>query len=191
MTHPARFVITQKTFCKRQPGSTSSRPIGGSAAAVVGADRIRPQHKAPLWGACVPGRLLVDPYKAYAFIRVLPEIRGCGRILSAPTRRMRSSGYFLKSGVSGGFYPPLQSVCEPVSGQYRTGRVREPMYWYKPCALLSGGTAARADSIRPYNPCGRLAPFNGLLYCGTGRGDCSSTPAKINFVNSVCFLHSS
>ena len=42
------------------------------------------------------------------------------------------------------------SVCEPVPGQYRTGRVREPMYWYKPCALLSGGTAARADSIRPY-----------------------------------------
>ena len=25
------------------------------------------------------------------------------------------------------------------------------MYWYKPCALLSGGTAARADSIRPYS----------------------------------------
>ena len=47
-------------------------------------------------------------------------------------------------------YALLQSVCEPVPGQYRTGRVREPMYWYKPCALLSGGTAARADSIRPY-----------------------------------------
>ena len=31
-------------------------------AAAVGADRIRPQHKAPLRGACVPGRLLVDPY---------------------------------------------------------------------------------------------------------------------------------
>ena len=42
------------------------------------------------------------------------------------------------------------SVCEPVPGQYRTGRVREPMYWYKLCALLSGGTAARADAIRPY-----------------------------------------
>ena len=31
-------------------------------AAAVGADRIRPQHKAPLRGACVPGRLLADPY---------------------------------------------------------------------------------------------------------------------------------
>ena len=79
---------------------------------VVGADRIRPWHKAPRRGCFVPGR---------------------------HTRR------------------PLQSVCEPVSGQYRTGRVREPMYWYKPCALLSGGTAARADSIRPYRAC----PFYG------------------------------
>ena len=51
----------------------------------VGADRIRPQHKAPLRGAYVPGRLLVDPYRAYALILVLPEIRGYGRILSAPT----------------------------------------------------------------------------------------------------------
>ena len=54
-------------------------------------------------------------------------------------------------------YALPQSVCEPVPGQYRTGRVREPMYWYKPCALLSGGTAARADSIRPYRAC----PFYG------------------------------
>ena len=57
------------------------------------------------------------------------------------------------------------SVCEPVSGQYRTGRVREPMYWYKPCALLSGGTAARADSIRPYRPYGKPVPFIGQLGC--------------------------
>ena len=57
----------------------------GEAAAVVGADRIRPQHKAPLRGAYVPGRLLVDSYRAYALILVLPEIRGYGRILSAPT----------------------------------------------------------------------------------------------------------
>ena len=27
-------------------------------------------------------------YRAYAFIRVLPEIRGYGRILSAPTERV-------------------------------------------------------------------------------------------------------
>ena len=53
---------------------------------IVGADRIRPQHKAPLRGACVPGRLLVDPYsRAYAVKRVLLNIQGCGRMLSAPT----------------------------------------------------------------------------------------------------------
>ena len=33
------------------------------------------------------GRQVGDPYKAYAFIRVLPEIRGYGRIISAPTER--------------------------------------------------------------------------------------------------------
>ena len=57
------------------------------------------------------GRQVGDPYKAYAFIRVLPEIRGYGRLLAAPTGRMRSSGYFLKSGVAGGCYPPLQGAC--------------------------------------------------------------------------------
>ena len=80
----------------------------------VGADRIRPQHKAPLRGplqggcvhsgACEYPGLRADsirPYRAYAFIRVLPEIRGCGRILSAPTGRMRSFWCFLKSGVTG------------------------------------------------------------------------------------------
>ena len=41
-----------------------------------------------------------------------------------------------------------------------TGRVRALPYGYKPCALLSGGTAARADSIRPYSPSGELVPSN-------------------------------
>ena len=76
----------------------------------VGADRIRPQHKAPLRGACAgstysstlqgvcvhPGTCKnpglradsIRPYRAYAFIRVLA-----------------------KTGVAGGFYPPLQGVC--------------------------------------------------------------------------------
>ena len=119
-------------------GRRVCRPVGGSAAAVVGADRIRPQHKAPLQGACAgstysstlqgvyahPGACekpglradSIRPYKAYAFIRVLPEIRGCGRILSAPTGRMRSSGCFLKSGVTGGFYPPLRVRWKPGAG---------------------------------------------------------------------------
>ena len=43
-----------------------------------------------------------------------------------------------------------RELCKPVFERHRTGRVREPMYWYKPCALLSGGAAARADAIRPY-----------------------------------------
>ena len=34
----------------------------------------------------VPGRLLADPYKAFAFIRVLPEIRDYGRLLADPYR---------------------------------------------------------------------------------------------------------
>ena len=154
---------------------------GGSVAAVVWADRIRPQHKAPPFGVLRAGSTARRPLQGVC----------------------HPSWCFLKSGVTGGFYPPLRvrwkpcaysnqrstppqprfaqqllivapaiiilkdslrsatpqrwsqgvltfSVCEPVPGQYRTGRVREPMYWYKPCALLSGGTAARADSIRPY-----------------------------------------
>ena len=52
----------------------------------VGADRIRLWHKAPLRGACVLGRLIVDPYSGL----------------------YHSSGCFLKSEVSGGCYPPLQ-----------------------------------------------------------------------------------
>ena len=47
------------------------------AAATVGADRIRPQHKAPLRGACA-GSTISRPYKAYAFIRVLAKNRGYG-----------------------------------------------------------------------------------------------------------------
>ena len=58
----------------------------GFAAATVGADRIRPQHKAPLRGAYVPGRHARRPLqRVMPSILVLPEIRGCGRMLSAPT----------------------------------------------------------------------------------------------------------
>ena len=47
-------------------GSSLTRPVTVLHAKPVctrpvGADRICPQHKAPLRGACVPGRLLVDP----------------------------------------------------------------------------------------------------------------------------------
>ena len=41
------------------------------------------------------------PYRAYTLIRVLPEIRGCGRILSAPTERVLFILlYVLKSNLS-------------------------------------------------------------------------------------------
>ena len=54
----------------------------------VGADSIRPWHKAPPKGRFVPGRLLVDPYSGRVpFNRVLLKIQSCGRILSAPTGR--------------------------------------------------------------------------------------------------------
>ena len=47
------------------------------------------------------GRQVGDPYKAYAFIRVLPEIRDYGRMLSAPTERVLFILlYVLKSNLS-------------------------------------------------------------------------------------------
>ena len=52
----------------------------------------------------------------------------------------------------------------PPTERVRTGSWAVPnragqgtMYWYKSCALLSGGTAARADAIRPYSCGGRAA----------------------------------
>ena len=41
------------------------------------------------------------------------------------------------------------SVCKPVSEWYVTGRVRESTYSYKPCAPLSGGTAATGGFYPP------------------------------------------
>ena len=67
---------------------------------------------------------------ADTLIRVLAKNQGCGRLLAAPTGRMRSTGYLRKSGVAGGFYPPLQGVYA------------HPGVCEKP--------GLRADSIRPY-----------------------------------------
>ena len=53
----------------------------------------------------------IRPYRAYTLIWVLAKNRGCGRILAALTGRIRSSGCLRKSGVTGGFYPPLQRGC--------------------------------------------------------------------------------
>ena len=136
----------------------------------VGADRIRPQHKAPLQGACAgstysstlqgvcvhPGACekpglraaISRPYRAYAFIRVLPEIWDYGRLLAAPTGRMRSTGYLRKSGVTGG-YPPLQGVYA------HPGACEKP--------------GLRADSIRPYNCGDRAAPADSVCKCSAGK----------------------
>ena len=120
----------------------------------VGADSIRPRHKAPLSECFVPGRHIRRPLQGVCVHPGTCENRGCGRILSAPTAAAA------KPPRGRHTRRPLQSVCEPVPGQYRTGRVREPMYWYKPCALLSGGTAARADSIRPYGSSGEAGSIH-------------------------------
>ena len=68
------------------------------------------------------GRQVGDPYKAYAFIQVLPEIRGCGRLRASPTGRERSSGYLRKSGGSGGFSAPTEGVCH-AAGRFGNGDV--------------------------------------------------------------------
>ena len=44
---------------------------------------------------------------------------------------------------------PTVDVCKPVSEWYVTGRVRESTYSYKPCASLSGGTAAAGGFYPP------------------------------------------
>ena len=51
-------------------------------------------------------------------------------ILAAPTRRMPSSRCFLKSGITGGYWPPLQGVCVHPG--------------------TCGNPGLQADSIRPY-----------------------------------------
>ena len=91
----------------------------GKPRTVTGTRRHSPSHSIPQAGVCAhPGACeypglradSIRPYRAYAFIRVLAKNRGYGRLLAAPTGRMRSSGYLRKSGVAGGFYPPLQGV---------------------------------------------------------------------------------
>ena len=57
------------------------------------------------------------------------RLRRSGRLRASPTRRMRSSGCFLKSGVAGGCYPPLRfrlmgcsvGAAEPPCGLLKTG----------------------------------------------------------------------
>ena len=49
--------------------------------------------------------------------------------LATPTGRMRSTGCFLKSGVSGGFYPPLRGCGTFAAAEPPTGRLLvDPVY---------------------------------------------------------------
>ena len=100
-------------------------------------------------GACEKPGLRADsirPYKAYALIQVLAKNRSCGRILSAPTRRMRSSRCLRKTRGAGEFYPPLQGVC------VHLGTCEKP--------------GLRADSIRPYSLGGEVGSIRPTaLHC--------------------------
>ena len=96
--------VASPRFPPYRVGAARSRPLRRSRStfneppSCVSFGRLR---ASPTWR--VP--ILTIPYKAYAFNRVLPEIRDYGRLLAAPTGRIRSSGYFLKSGVTGGSAP--------------------------------------------------------------------------------------
>ena len=132
--------------------------------AFVGADRIRPQpdeaERLGEWynvGCCPvqPGTIekpgfraaISRPYKAYAFIRVLAEIRGCGRLRASPTRRMRSSGCFLKSGVTGGKkFAPGQVHPGAININNRTGTA--PVRRSTAAVPDSTGTGCRRASRR-------------------------------------------
>ena len=83
------------------PGTAGSQ--GGCAARVakLATPTGRMHSTGYLRKTGVAGRLLVDPYRAYALIQVLAEIRGYGRMLSAPTERVLFILlYVLKSNLS-------------------------------------------------------------------------------------------
>ena len=156
-------------ICTRPVGRRVCRPVGGFAAAVVGADRMRPkppQQSCPLngtsparsalgstsGGAGSPNGLTEGVSSVYCNI---PYFRS-----APPQLRVRSAAFNNGMIATGNHnfekFAALcntpegapralraRELCKPVFERHRTGRVRKPTYWYKPCALLSGGTAAR------------------------------------------------
>ena len=102
------------------PGAPAAERFGKWAqlpAWIVGADRIRPSYKAPLWGALYRIDTLVNPY--------------------SPCEEAASIHHTaLSHQLAGGFYPPLQGVCKTVSEWYRIGRVRELTYRYTPRSVI-------------------------------------------------------
>ncbi len=80
--------------------------IGGSAAAVVGADNIRPQHKASL-RMLVPGRLPVEPYR-----HIIPAIPPIYRFFR---RHLWQSGCAVPGTYAAtAQYPPAASADAPM-----------------------------------------------------------------------------
>ena len=68
-----------------------------------------------------------------------------GRILSAPTRCMRSTGYLRKSGVTGGFYPPLQLRRQ---SRRRVDMLVAPYKWREQTVFRAGeGTNVSVQSL--------------------------------------------
>ena len=84
----------------------------------VGADRIRPQHKAPLRGACAGAAISRPLQGAYAFNRVLAEIRGYGRLLAAPYRADTLIRVLAKNrGCRRILSAPTTTAAEPPTGR--------------------------------------------------------------------------
>ena len=121
----------------------------------VGADRIRPQHIAPLRGACA-GSTASRPLGAGTFNRVLPEIRGFGRILSAPTRVRYFCGGRAADGSTASRPLQLTYANRFLSGTLPGGAGNQRI-GTEDVASLSGGTAAAGGCYPPLQ----------RLYCST------------------------
>ena len=93
-------------------------------ASPVGADRIRPNVTGlsrSLNGSSFPTQTVGAARSRPKLTQLssslnVERLRRSGRLRASPTRRMRSSGCFLKSGAAGGCYPPLllRRQCRPV-----------------------------------------------------------------------------
>ena len=73
------------------------------------------------------GRQVGDPYRAYAFIRVLPKIRDYGRILSAPTGAVETMRPYWSTSFKTSFFKRfalLQTIWE-AGFIYRTARLQK------------------------------------------------------------------
>ena len=130
-----------KAICR---GRRACRPVGGSAAATVGADRIRPKLTKLSRSLNGTGNFALHDGSTYS---------------STPTGRMRSTGCLRKSGVTGGFYPPLRfewgtrhhSPNHSIPQAGRSTYSSPPTVGEYAQPGTSKNPGLRADSIRPYS----------------------------------------